>query len=70
MTDRQVKLEIMEKLEKIAKENSVKALAPEAATPRRSVINDSVDIKRQISADPEVVEILELFRGDVVDLHK
>ncbi|MBO7152747.1 MAG: DNA polymerase III subunit gamma/tau [Lentisphaeria bacterium] len=64
------KLDNSQLIEKIAKENSVKALAPEAATPRRSVINDSVDIKRQISADPEVVEILELFRGDVVDLHK
>ena len=57
-------------IEKIAEENSEKSLAPDTAKPRRSVINDSVEVKRQISNDPEVAEILDLFNGEVIDFHK
>ena len=57
-------------MEKLAEENTSKLLAPESKKPRRSIINDSVNVKREISDDPEVAEILELFGGDVVDVHR
>ena len=57
-------------MEKLAEENNSKLLAPESKKPRRSIINDSVNVKREISDDPEVAEILELFGGDVVDVHR
>ena len=57
-------------MEKFAEENTNKSLAPETKKQRRSIINDSVDIKREISNDPEVLEILELFGGDVIDVHR
>ena len=57
-------------MEKLAEENSSKSLAPETKKQRRSIINDSVDVKREIANDPEVIEILDLFGGDVIDVHR
>ena len=57
-------------MEKLAEENSAKSLAPDSKKQRRSIINDSVDIKREISNDPEVADILELFGADVIDVHR
>ena len=57
-------------MEKLAEENSSKALAPDSQKQRRSIINDSVNIKHDIANDPEVATILELFDGDIIDIHR
>ena len=57
-------------MEKLAEENTAKALVPESRKQRRSIINDSVDVKRDMANDPEVASILELFNGDIIDIHR
>ena len=57
-------------MEKLAEENTSKALAPDSQKQRRSIINDSVNVKRDIANDPEVAEILDLFGGDIIDVHR
>lgn len=57
-------------MEKLAEENTSKALAPDSQKQRRSIINDSVNVKRDIASDPEVAEILDLFNGDIIDVHR
>lgn len=57
-------------MEEMKQQNSNKALEPESKKPRRSVINDSPEIRHNVKNDPEVKMILDLFNGDVIDVHK
>lgn len=65
-----IQLEQSNIMEKLAEENTSKAMAPDSQKQRRSIINDSVNVRRDMANDPEVAEILDLFGGDIIDIHR